>query len=36
LKEFEEHSSEANFANAAKLTKSVEAFYKRRDALRKD
>lgn len=36
LKMFEEHSSEANFADAAKLAKSVQAFYKRRDALRKD
>ena len=36
LKTFEEQVSEANFAEAAKLHKNIEVFYKRRDALRKD
>ena len=36
LKAFEEQASEANFAEAAKLSKNIEIFYKRRDALRKD
>jgi molecular chaperone DnaJ len=35
LKEFEDHASEANFADQAKLRKGIEAFYQRRDALRK-
>jgi len=35
LKEFEESSDETNYAEAAKLHKSVDNFYKRRDALLK-
>jgi molecular chaperone DnaJ len=33
LKTFIDESSEANFPEAAKINKSIEAFYKRRDAL---
>ncbi len=35
LRDFEEQSGESNFAETARLRKSVENFYKRRDALRK-
>jgi len=35
LKSFVEESSESNFPESAKLNKSIDAFYKRRDALMK-